>query len=170
MVELTTDAAKLQHGATRLFPKGSQQNVVGSALLEGLVTASKKLAKRPETRRVIVSFNTDVSVEVSRMPGQQVQDAVQNAEVTLFALSISDNAANGSLRDNVLNELCPYSGGKRFTIVDIASLESALKNIADVIGSQYAVTYTRPSGSAKQVLVGIRREGLKPSTARWAPK
>ena len=63
-----------------------------------------------------------------------------------------------------------YSGGKRFTIVDIASLQSALKNIADVIGSQYVVTYARPSGSANQVQVGIRREGLKPSTARWAPK
>ena len=107
IVELTTDAAKLDHGATRLFPKGSTQNVVGSALLEGLVSASKKLAKRPETRRLIVSFNTDVSVEVSRMPGQKIQDEMQGAEVTLFALSISENAANGSLRDNVLNELCP---------------------------------------------------------------
>jgi len=170
IVDLTTDAAKLNHGATRLFPKGSEQNVVGSALLEGIVSASKRLATRPERRRVIVSFNTDVSVEVSRMPGQRVQDAVQNAGVTLFALSINNNTTNGPLRDNVLNELCPYSGGKRFTIVDIASLESALKNIADVLGSQYAVTYTRPSGSAKQVLVGIRRNGLKASTARWAPK
>jgi hypothetical protein len=170
IVALTSDAAKLNQGATRLFPKGSDQEVVGSALLEGIVSASKQLAKRSERRRIIVSFNTDVSVEVSKITGQQVQDEVQKADVTLFALSIHNNVANASLRDNVLNELCPYSGGKRFTIVDIASLESALKNIADVLGSQYAVTYLRPSGSAKQVQVGVRREGLKPATARWAPK
>ena len=172
IVEFTTEAAKLEQGATRLFPKGSiiEQNIVGSALLEGIVSASKKLAKRSETRRVIVAFNSDVSPEVSKMPGQQVQDEVQKADVTLFAVSMSEKSANGPLRDNVLNNLCPYSGGRRFTIVDISSLESALKNVADVLGSQYAVTYKRPSGSAKQVLVGIRREALKASTARWAPQ
>jgi hypothetical protein len=31
------------------------------------------------------------------------------------------------------------------------------------------VTYTRPGGSAKQVLIGTP-QGLKASVARWAPK
>ena len=184
LVDFTTDAAKLDQAATKLFPKGSMsevdrtaagsslsgQNIVGSALLEGIISASKKLAKRPETRRVIFSFNSDVSVEVSKMPGQQVQDEVQKADATLFAVSMAENASNGPLRDNVLNVLCPYSGGKRFTIGDITALESALKNVADVLASQYVVTYKRPGGSAKQVLVGVKRDGLKASTARWAPK
>jgi hypothetical protein len=104
------------------------------------------------------------------MPGQQVQDEVQKADATLFAVSMAENVSNGPLRDNVLNNLCPYSGGKRFTIMDIASLEAALKNVADVLGSQYVVTYKRPSGSAKQILVGVKRDGLRASTPRWAPK
>jgi hypothetical protein len=184
IVDFTTDAAKLDQAATKLFPKGSMsevdraaagsslsgQNIVGSALLEGIISASKKLAKRPETRRVIFSFNSDVSVEVSKMPGQQVQDEVQKADTTLFAVSMAENASNGPLRDNVLNNLCPYSGGKRFTIVDISSLEGALRNVADVLGSQYDVTYKRPAGTAKQLLVGVKREGLKASAQRWAPK
>jgi VWFA-related protein len=184
IVDFTTDAAKLDTAATKLFPKGSMsevdragagstlsgQNIMGSALLEGIISASKKLAKRPETRRVIFGFNADAAVEVSSMPGKQVQDEVQKAGTQLFAVSLQEGANNGPLRDNVLGQLCPLSGGKRFTILDISSLEQALKNVADAIAGQYVVTYKRPSGAARQVQVGIRREGLKAYAAGWAPK
>ncbi len=179
----TTDSAKLEQATTKLFAKGTisgvdtsgsavlrGQNIISSNLLEAIVSGSKQLAKRPETRRVIVSFNDDVSVEGSKMPGQQVQDEVTKGGVTLMAVSLQSTATNGPLRDNVLDQLCPFSGGRRITINGVQALAATLENVADVINSQYIVTYARPSGSAKQVLVGAKVQGVKMSTPRWAPK
>jgi hypothetical protein len=185
IVNFTTDEGRLELAAGRLFPKGTLsdldftttgsaithgQDITASNLVEAIDSAAKQLAKRPETRRVIFSFNSDLSVEASKLPGQMVQDDVQKANASVFAVSLQEQVANGPLRDNVLNNLCPYSGGKRITILDIAALESALKNVADILTSQYVVTYRRPSGTARQVLVGVRVTGVAANTARWAPK
>jgi hypothetical protein len=146
------------------------QDVTGSNLLEAVIGASKALAERPRGRRVIVSFNADASVEASTVQGPAVQEEVRKAGVTWFAVSLNEKVANGPLRDNVMNVLCPLSGGLRQTIVDIAALAPALRNLADVLTSQYVVTYARPSGTPTQVLVGIRKEGLRAATFRWAPQ
>lgn len=199
VVDFTSDLAVLEAGTAKLFPKGSLsnipeserlpstftsaatgarppvtsytggQNVVGSNLLEAIVGASRQLARRPGRRRVIVSFNSDLSVEASSLQGPMVQDEVRKAGTTWFGVSLTEQVSNGPLRDNVMNVLCPLSGGERRTIVDIAALAPALRRIADVLTSQYLVTYMRPAGEPTQVIVGIRREGLRAATFRWAP-
>jgi hypothetical protein len=187
----TSDEAKLAQAATKLFPKGSmtdEKSYVGSNLLEAIVGASKALAKRPEARRMIVAFNSDLSAEMSTMAGEQVQAEVQKANATLVVVSIvidSNSAATatvtgnrtsggvgvspGAKRDNVLDNVCPLSGGTRITIATAQALVPTLENVADLLAGQYVVTYTRPGGSAKQVLIGTP-QGLKASVARWAPK
>jgi len=187
----TSDEAKLEQATTKLFPKGSMTDLntyVGSNLLEAIAGASKVLAKRPEARRMIVAFNSDLSAEMSTMDGRQVQDEVQKANATLVVVSIqvdsttsstitptgnrtsgSVGAAPGAKRDNVVDNVCPLSGGTRITIGTIPALAPTLENVADLLAGQYVVTYTRPGGSAKQVLIGTP-QGLKASIARWAPK
>lgn len=185
----TSNGTLLEQATTRLFPKGSLsnldpqdladagvavsrgQNIVASNLLEAVRDGARELARQQHLRRVIVSFNSDLSVEASTLPGQKVQDDVQKANVTWFAVSLHTGISNGPLRDNVMGELIPYSGGIRITIGDVAALEPAMKNMADILTSQYVVTYTRPSGSAPKILaIGIRGEGLKVTAPRWAPK
>ena len=183
--QFTSDSAKLADSATKLFPKGTLtnidlvaagtavprgQNITGSNLIEALAGASKVLAKRPEKRRVIVSFNSDLSVESNGVQGQTAQSELEKANVSVIAVSMQAQAANGPQRDNVLDGVCPYSGGRRITIGTIQALAATLENVADIVASQYIVTYSRPSGSAKQVLVGMKATGVKASTARWAPK
>jgi hypothetical protein len=176
MLDFTTDATKLDATAARIFPKGNFSEAlrghgVGSVLLEALSDSGKELAKRKETRRNIVVLNSDLPVEVSKLPGQAVQDEIVKANATLWAVSLRNiDAANGPKRDNVLNALCPYSGGKRLNLTDVASLENVMKNVADILSSQYVVTYNRPSGAPKQVAVLVKRNGLTATTARWAPK
>jgi hypothetical protein len=145
-------------------------DVTASNLLEAVVGASKQLARRPGMRRVIVSFNADVSVEASSVQGPAIQDEVRKAGVSWFGLSLNEKVNNGPLRDNVMNVLCPLSGGQRFTVVDIAALAPSLRNIARILTSQYVLTYKRPIGEPTQVVVGIRREGLRAATFRWAPR
>ena len=183
----TSDEAKLEEATTKLFPKGTLsntdmsnaatgtaiphgQNVVYSNLLEALVGSSKQLAKRPEARRMIVAFHSDLSVEAIGITGKQVQDEIEKANATVVVISMQAQAANGMTRDNVLDGVCPYSGGRRITIATIQALAATLENAADIVAGQYVVTYSRPSGSAKNVLVGMKVNGVKASTARWAPK
>ena len=145
-------------------------DVTASNLLEAVVGASRRLARRPGLRRVIVSFNADVSVEASSVQGPAIQDEVRKAGVTWFGLSLNERVNNGPLRDNVMNVLCPLSGGQRFTVVDVAALAPSLRNVARILTSQYVVTYKRPAGNPTQVVVGLRREGLRAATFRWAPQ
>ncbi|MEZ5319152.1 MAG: hypothetical protein R2752_17260 [Vicinamibacterales bacterium] len=189
VTDFTTDPNALREASLKLFPKGSfsnmsdadlgslaptgsrGQNVVASNLLEAVVGASRVLAKRPEHRRVIVSFNSDVSVEASALTGQRIQDEVQAARVTWFATSLSEKVANGPLRDNVMNVLCPVSGGLRTTIVDVAALGNAMAMAARTLASQYVLTYRRPVGtSPRNLLVGVRVEGLRVFAPRWPPQ
>ena len=75
----------------------------------------------------------------------------------------------GAKRDNVLDNVCPLSGGTRITIATVQALAATLENVADLLAAQYVVTYTRPSGSAKQVQIGTP-QGIRALTAHWAPK
>ena len=179
----TSDAPKLEEATKKLFPKGTVsdvdlsgsavirgQNIVGSNLLEAVAGASKALAKRPEARRMIVAFHSDLSVEMTSLTGEQIQNEVNKANATLIVVSLQAITSNAKQRDNALDNLCPVSGGLRITITTVQALAATLENVADVIASQYIVTYSRPSGSAKVVQVGIAANGIKASTARWAPK
>ncbi len=179
----TSDAAKLEEASKKLFPKGTVsdvdlsgsavirgQNIVGSNLLEAIADASKALAKRPEARRMIVAFHSDLSVEMSTMPGQQIQNEVTKANASLMVISLQAITSNAKQRDNVLDNLCPISGGARITITTVQALTQTLENVADIIAQQYIVTYKRPSGAAKLVQVGIAANGIKASTAHAAPK
>jgi len=179
----TSDASKLEEATKKLFPKGTVsdvdlsgsavirgQNIVGSNLLEAVAGASKALAKRPEARRMIVAFHSDLSVEMTSLTGEQIQNEVNKANATLIVISLQAMTSNAKQRDNALDNLCPVSGGRRITITTVQALAATLENVADVIASQYVVTYSRPSGSAKVVQVGIQANGIKASTARWAPK
>jgi hypothetical protein len=185
----TSNAVLLEQATTKLFPKGSLtgidfndlgdasnpasfgQNVVASNLLEAVRDAARDLGKQQHTRRIIVSFNSDLSVEASTLPGEKVQDEVQKANASWFAVSLHTGITNGPLRDNVMEGLIPYSGGMRVTISDVAALQPAMKNMADILASQYVVTYGRPSGpSPKIVAIGIRGAGLKVMAHHWAPK
>lgn len=179
----TSDAPKLEEATKKLFPKGNVSdvdlsgsavirgnNIVGSNLLEAIAGASKALAKRPEARRMIVAFHSDLSVEMTSLTGEQIQNEVNKANATLIVVSLQAITSNAKQRDNALDNLCPVSGGLRITITTVQALAATLENVADVIASQYLVTYSRPSGSAKVVQVGIAANGIKASTARWAPK
>jgi hypothetical protein len=179
----TSDAPKLEEATKKLFPKGTVsdvdlsgsavirgQNIVGSNLLEAVAGASKALAKRPEARRMIVAFHSDLSVEMTSLTGEQIQNEINKANATLIVVSLQAITSNAKQRDNALDNLCPVSGGLRITITTVQALAATLENVADVIASQYVVTYSRPSGSAKVVQVGIQANGIKASTARWAPK
>ena len=83
------------------------QNIVGSNLLEAVCGASKALAKRPEARRMIVAFHSDLSVEMTSLTGEQIQNEVNKANATLIVVSLQAMTSNAKQRDNVLDNSVP---------------------------------------------------------------
>lgn len=170
VVTFTHDTAKLEKGATRLVALGPVGPGAASDLLEGVADAARQLARRPEPRRVIVSVDAAASPELSSLPGQEVQRTVQQAQARWFAVTVEDATSNEAQRNQVLAVLCPLSGGMRTTILSVSALDSTLANIADIVASQYELTYLRPSGAANRLQVGLRIAGAKVLAPSWAPR
>jgi hypothetical protein len=167
-----TDTDKLVEEAGKLRGRDiiSKASEGESSLLEAVGQSSRELAKRSETRRVIVSFNTVTPSENSKFTKQQVFQELQKANVSWFAVTFVDGGSTGSLRDSVMTEVLPYSGGLRLNIQEISKLQPALQTLVDTLSTQYVVTYQRPSGSAKEVTVEVKGEGLRAFYPHWAPK
>ena len=142
-----------------------------SVLLDGVVEGSKALAKRSETRRILVSFNKITAKEKSRAQKPQVVSELQKSGAAWFAVTLADGGTASSMRDSLMAEVTRTSGGLRLTVQEAGRLEGAMKALGDMISSQYVVTYKRPSGSAKEVTIDVKgAEGLGAFYSHWAPK
>jgi hypothetical protein len=166
-----TDPAALNEEAGKLRPRDvvSGVSAAGSNLLEGVVDGAKALGKRTEARRAIVSFNTLTASEGSKVQKSQVVGELQKNGASWYGVSFADGGTGSPNRDSLMSEVMPMSGGMRLMVQDVSRLEGAVKALADIIGSQYLVTYRR-SGSAKEVAVEVKAEGARAFHARWAPR
>jgi len=163
---LTAEAAKLrpQDVVARISSEA------GSFLLDGVIEASKTLTKRSEPRRVVVSFNKITAEEKSRAQKPQVVNELQKSGVAWFGVTYADGGTASSMRDSIMAEVMRTTGGLRLTVQDASRLEAAMKALADMISTQYVVTYKRPSGSAKELTIDVKGEGLGAFHSHWAPK
>jgi hypothetical protein len=180
--QFLTEAGALNSEAAKLRPQDAVlEDATGraasrtadeadSVLLDGVVEGSKALAKRSETRKILVSFNKITAKEKSRAQKPQVLSELQKSGAAWFAVTFADGGTASPMRDSLMAEVTRTSGGLRLTIQDAARLEAAMKAIADVLATQYVVTYKRASGSPKDVLVEVKGEGLGAFYSRWAPK
>jgi len=169
----TSDAAELDRSASTIKPKEEVARVTSeqrSALLIGVFDAANELAKRAETRRVIVSFNATTPLEISKLTAKQIQEALEKANASWFAVSLQDGGSSSPMRETLMSEQIPMSGGLRLIVKDPVDLEANVKALATVLNSQYVVTYSRPSGSAKQVEVTVNAPGILVRHPKWAPK
>src|SRR5579864_1908018 len=139
-----------------------------SVMLEGLVDASKKLAKSPTPRRAIVMVNIDGVPEFSTTPGQKIIQAIVGSGASLWALTYQNNSSkaqqgntggsgagavtsggnqggvgtgdNGQVRDALLASVPQGTGGEHLMIAVPTALSEKLSQIAAAIVGQYAVT------------------------------
>ena len=164
----TTSTADLEKGITRLVAKPR----AASVLLEGLIDASNNLSKRPSPRRAIVVLNMEPSNEQSRQEPNKINESLGKSVAQLWAVSLQNGALRNATRDVVLNVLTKNTGGRREFIMNQSALEAVLKSYADVLTSQYELTYKRPDSarSPKQVQVGVMRQGLKLHASGFAPR
>jgi VWFA-related protein len=167
--QLTSDKARLLAALPKLAPKPRAGQVVN----EGLVEASRTLAKAESPRRFIVVFNIEPGTEESTMAFQRIADEVRksSAVVWSFAVQKPGNLDHNDGRNGLLEGLSNFTGGIRSTISTGPALENVLRVAALNIAHQYAVTFTRPDGkAAERTAVMVKREGIIAKTLGWSPK
>lgn len=159
VVPFSMNPIDLEKGINRLVAKAN----VGSVLLEALVQANNDLAARPSTRRAVVTLNLEPSDEQSQEQPKHIVETFKKSGAQLWSVSIQRGTLGNPKHDVVLNELAKTTGGQRDFIVGISAIETMLKNYADILASQYEVTYTRPESKkpTQVVQVGTTRQGIK---------
>lgn len=158
------DTASLSRSIRRVIPGGGE-----SFLLESLIEAGRQLQRRPETRRAIVCLTLDNAIEGAPPAPQSILRAVRQAATPVWMVALA--GAGDPVRDSVLNALVPLSGGSRLSVVNAIGFEARLRELADLLTSQYVVTYRRAAGPAPERLqVGVVGADLRVFAPAWAPK
>jgi hypothetical protein len=139
----------------------------GSAMLEGIVTAAKRLGDRPAPRRAIVSIAIGTAEGTSMNP-KMVGDAVLQSGATLWVVSVQ-SAFDASLtnRDTVWTRSTADSGGLRQNIVQATRIESRLQVVANSLLSQYFLKMSRSRSGAARNLKGETAQGAPVLFTRW---
>jgi VWFA-related protein len=165
-VPFSTNTDELEKSINRLVGKPGANSV----LLEAIIDASNRLAKRPSPRRAIVILNLEPSDEQSREDPRRIGEALRKSTAQVWAVSLQKGALRNPNRDVVLNNVTKTTGGRREFIVGQSAVETVLKSYADALTSQYEVTYKRPGGSAKVVQVGVTRQGVRLHASGFPPE
>ena len=166
-VKFTSKLEDLEKGIPRIFPKPN----AGAVLMDAIVDGGKEVARRPGPRRVIVSVNIEPSNEDSQLEAKEIYNDVRKSGATVWALSLQRGPARNAGRDQVLTALANNTGGQRWSVSSTEALEPALQTVAQHLLSTYAVTITRPAGSAaQQTQVAVARPGIRATTLVWSPK
>jgi hypothetical protein len=167
ITNFTSKPADLEKGINRLIPKPDAESV----LLEAVVEAGKNFGKKAGPRRAIVAVNIEPGNEASRTPPAKIQEELMKSGASLWVLSLQLQNQLNPARDGVLKVLTQNSGGTRQFISAPSGLEPWLKSYADVLLSQYAVTYKRPAGPAPQAMMwNVARPGVKVLASVWPPQ
>lgn len=173
----------------KVLVKTFAERAGSSVILEGLVDASKQLAKSPSARRAIVIVNMDGVPEYSTTPGQKVIQAIVASGASVWAVTYQNTATktlqgntggagsgatnggtnqggvgtgnNGQVRDVLLQNIPGGTGGQRQLILVPSALPEALTKVAGALVGQYAVTYARTDGPMpKTVQMGETKPGV----------
>lgn len=170
LIPFTTDREKLEKDINRIYPKKAPEAV----LLEALMDATDNLGKQNSKRRAVVVFSMEPSLERSTEHPQKIQDNFQRTGAQLWTVSLRKGTglAANSQRDLVLDTVGKNSGGHREFIVGQTAIATYLTKYADVLTSQYAVTYKRPASERPKVVqTGVARTvPLKLHASLFAPQ
>jgi VWFA-related protein len=141
-------------------------------LLDGLVDVSKVMMSAPTERRVIFVVLAAYRPERSNAANNVVIELIRQSKASVWVVEVratdATNYANAP-REQVLDVTSQWSGGFRDTVSSRAGLGNISKRMADLVLSQYAISYAPSSaGSSRSILqVGVNRPGVKVFSPRW---
>jgi VWFA-related protein len=161
--EYTTSRETLTAAVSRLFHAPNS----GATLLDTLADVSRGLSKREADRAAIVVLAGE-HTEFSNLHYSNVLDELRDSEAMMYAIVLvnpngataTDEARN---RATVLDRGPRESGGMRIDVLTSMAIEAQLKVFAEMLKSQYRVTYARPEALIKpeRVQISAAKPGLE---------
>lgn len=155
----TNDAATLRQAI------GAMRATGGTALIDALLEATRLLSAS-NGRRAIVLI-TDGYDENSTAQAEDVIRAVQESQVTVYAMAIGGVAGISMKGETTLRNITEQSGGRVFFPARESELVAASETIATDTHSRYLITYTpknqKKDGQWRRVAVKVP-EGLRSRT------
>ncbi len=163
VTDFTTSRDVLQKGID-VIASGTP---TGSAMLEGVVTAARKIAAMPAPRRAIVCLGIGTAEGSSQMP-QDVANLVRKSGATLWVVSVQ-RATDQPLtnRDVVWTRATADSGGLRQNAIQANRLDAQLRTVANSLLSQYTLRIVRKRDGAVKGLEGHTTGGSPVLFTHW---
>jgi hypothetical protein len=162
MLAVTAQAKQLESAVGSLYTEPD----LGS-LVERLPGLAARLAQEPTSRRIILSI-TPPGVTSGRRLLPETPGALQKAGCELWGIEVGPVGGDILDRDQVFENLIVWSGGRRATVYGAALLDTVARQAADLILSQYRLTFARADATGQQSLqVGVR--GIANGARVFAP-
>lgn len=161
-VNYTTDQAKLQDAAKRIFPRSGS----GGYLMDAIVEVSKGLQKREAVRPVIAVLMLEDGVEFSNRNYTNVLAELDKAGAALHVVALGQ--PNASLTDEIRNRSqaialgTERTGGRRDQVLALTAAAPKMQQLASELLHQYVVTYAHPETliPPEKIEVTVTKPGL----------
>jgi VWFA-related protein len=173
LVDFTANGDLLAAAINKLVARPGAND--GGQLLEGIYDTAKDFQKRFARRPVIVALTVG-GEEHSTVPAHHVLDELQKSGASLHVIAVSSSALRGTmvaqkpgalLEENmnlseVLGDGSKQTGGTRGEIVASAGIVVGLRQLAEELRSQYAVSFSRADKpkSNDKLNVSVKRAGV----------
>ncbi len=141
--QYTKDMEQLKQRTGRIFPRSGS----GAYLLDGIMDASRGLAKREADRPVILAISFE-GIDYSNRHHQLVLDELAKSGAALHVLAVG--SPSSSLTDEMRNrniviaDGTARTGGRRDQVLAVSGLPEKMKQAADELINQVVLTYSRP--------------------------
>jgi VWFA-related protein len=168
--QYTSDRATVDKAIGHIFAQPQS----GTYLLEGIMEASRGLAKRNAERPVIVAITSE-GPELSDRHYATVLDPLRASNAAFYAVVFGPPSGDTSLsardRGVVLDQGTRDTGGRRENVLTSMALESTLQTLAAQLTHTLLVTYAQPESliPPEHVTVAVKRPGLSARGTRVVP-
>jgi Ca-activated chloride channel family protein len=140
-------------------------------LYDALVTASEKLAERPERRRVVLLLSDGADTK-SKVTLEEALRRLLAADVSVYAVDLSDAALYRTpTRDpsaEIMRTFSQKSGGRFFRNPGGSALNDAFAETIEELRNQYTITYEttndKRDGKWRAIEARVMRPGLNVRT------
>jgi VWFA-related protein len=161
-VNYTTDQAKLQDAAKRIFPRSGS----GGYLMDAIVEVSKGLQKREAVRPVIAVLMLEDGVEFSNRNYTNVLAELDKGGAALHVVALGQ--PNASLTDEIRNRSqaialgTERTGGRRDQVLALTAAAPKMQQLASELLHQYVVTYAHSETliPPEKIEVTVTKPGL----------
>jgi hypothetical protein len=142
-----------------------------TTLLDGVFDACQVARAAPTNRRAIFVVYAAYRRETSKTRPEILGEVLHTADASLWSLEARSSVISlggSGAREFVVDKGTTLSGGTRESVASSVGLDTMARRTADIIASQYLVTYAPAGGRLNSSLrVGVKRDGAKVYAPGW---